>query len=335
VASRLRRYAYAQARIRGELARLLSRPQLETLAAYPDPGALERELAAAGLAPPSFGALAAIERAARHLDGPPREVVRALGRRFECENLKLLLRAVERGVPWREVEPLLLPIGRLGPGRHAQDLLEAGSLADAVARLEPTPFGDALRRQLRPSGASPSVPERLRLELAAEREAWESIARAIDALDAGDRVAALAVAGVEMDAANLVRALRMRRTPGLLPEEVLAYLIRGGLHLDARARAVLAFEPVESWPAELAATPYAAALAAAGSAPALELELRRVRARAALRALRGEPFHLGFVLGALALVELQGADVQRILEGRRLRRPDAWTRAGLVGARTR
>jgi vacuolar-type H+-ATPase subunit C/Vma6 len=335
VASALQRYAYGQARVRARLARLLTRQQLDTLATQPDVASLERELAAAGLGQPALAVLAAIDDLAAMLDGPPREVVRAYRGRFECENLKLLLRARERSIAWAEVEPLLLPVGRLGPGRPAQDLLEAASLADAVARLEATPFGDALRRQIRAAGAQSREPERFGLELIAEREAYESIWRAVSGLDAGDRRAAIGVVGVELDAANLVRTLRMRQAHGLAPEEVLAYAIHGGLHLDARRRAALAHEPVESWASHLAGTPYAAALEATGATPALEHELHRIRARAAERALHGSPFHLGLMLAYLTLVELQAADLQRLLEGARLRRPDSWARAGLVGARGR
>jgi vacuolar-type H+-ATPase subunit C/Vma6 len=335
VTSPLRRYAYGQARVRARLARLLTRQQLDALAAYPDFASLSRELGAAGPTQPALAVLAAVDDLAAMVGGPPRAVLLAYRGRFECENLKLLLRALERGMTWAEVEPMLLPAGRLGPGRRAEELLEAGSVADAVARLDPLPFGDALRRQVRAAGAQSRAPERFRLELVAEREAYEAIWRAVAALDPGDRRAASALVGVELDAANLVRALRMRRAQGLSAEEVLAYAIHGGLHLDARRRAVLAHEPVESWAAHLEGTPYAAALAEAGPTPALEPALRRVRARAAGRALRGAPFHLGFLLAYLTLVELEGADLQRMLEGVRLARPDAWVRAGLVGARGR
>jgi len=335
VASALRRYAYAQARVRARISRLLTRQQLETLAVYPDTESLARELAAAGIDEPVQGVLDAIVRIEAMVSGPPRDVVRAYRARFECENLCVLLRAREAGLAWADVEPLLLRVGRLGPGRAAAELLEAASLADAVARLDPAPFGDALRRQIRAAGAQSRAPERFRLELVAEREAYESIWRAVAALDPADRRSAIGVAGVELDAANLVRALRMRRTYGLGPEEVLAYAIHGGLHLDARLRAVLAHEPIESWPSQLASTPYAAALSAADATPSLEHELRRIRARAALRALRGSPFRLGLLLGYLTLVEVQAADLRRLVEGARLRRPEAWVRAGMVAARER
>lgn len=334
MASALARYAYGQARVRARLARLLPRQQLDTLAGHPDESSLRAELASLGFERPSDGVTAAVADLETMLEGAARDVVLAYRARFECENLKLLLRAIERGLPWAEVEPLLAA-GTLGPGRRAEELLGSSSVAEAVARLDRAPFGDALRRQVRAAAVRSRPPERFRLELVAEREAYEGIWRAVGALDAADRRAATRVVGVELDAANLVRALRMRLYHGLGPEEVLVYAIRGGLHLDDRKRAVLAHEPIESWAAQLASTPYGAALAAAGATPRLEHELRRVRARAAERALSGSPFQIGLMLGYLVLVEIQAGDLQRILEGIRLRRSEEWLRAGLASTRER
>jgi vacuolar-type H+-ATPase subunit C/Vma6 len=334
VASALARYAYGQARVRARIARLLNRQQLETLAGYPDEPSLRRELAALGFERPADAVLAAIDAVQAMLEGAPRDVVIAYRARFECEGLKLVLRAIERGLSWAEVEPLM-PARGLDLGRRAPELLEAGSLADAVMRLDRIPFGDALRRHVRAAQAQSQPLERFRLELVAEREAYEGIWRAAGALGADDRRAARRVLGVEIDAANLVRALRMRLHHALSPEEVLAYSIHGGLHLDAGKRAVLAHEPVESWASHLASTPYGDALAAAGATPELEHELRRVRARAAERALSGSPFQIGLMLAYLVLVELQGTDLQRILEGTRLRRSEDWLRAGLASQRGR
>jgi len=335
VASALRRYAYAQARVRARLSRLLTRQQLDTLAVYPDASSLRRELDALGWGQPAAAVLQAFAEALGMLEGGPREVVAAYRARYECENLGVLLRALERGLPYAEVAALLLPVGALGPGRRAEELLEASSLADAVSRLDPAPFGDALRRQVRAAGARGQSLDRFRLELVAEREVYEAVWGRIQALDPRDRRSAAAVLGVKLDCVNLVRAARLRLHHRLSPEEVLAYAIRGGLHLDAARRAVLAHEPIESWPALLASTPYGVALSSADASQRLEPELGRTLALAAGRALCGSPFQIGLVLAHLVLVELQAGDLQRLVEGKRLRRPEDWLRSGLVTRRDR
>lgn len=331
MASALRRYAYGQARIRAKLSRLLTRQQLEVFAAYPDESLLSRELAALGWEDPAAAVLSRFGEVLDMLAGQPRDVVLAYRARYECENLGVLLRALERGVGYAEIAALLHPVGALAPGPRAEELLEARSLADAVSRLDAKPFGEVLRRHVRAAGAQPL--ERFRLELVAERVVYEDVWAAVQGLEPGDRRFAERVVGVKLDCVNLVRTARLRTHHGLAPEEVLAYAIRGGLHLGAAQRAVLAHEPLEAWPALFASTPYGVALAAAGSPPQLEAELARVLARAAERVLGASPFQLGLMLAYLVLVELQAADLRRLLEGKRLQRPEEWLGAGLVTRR--
>jgi vacuolar-type H+-ATPase subunit C/Vma6 len=328
VASALRRYAYAQARVRARLAHLLTPVQLEALAAVPDPAALERELAALGWADPTAVVLGAWSDALEWLAGPPREVIARERARFELENLKLLLRAVERALPYPDLAPLLLPIGPLGPGALAEAVASAASLAEAVARLAPEPFGDLLRRHVQAAGAA--GPERFRLEAAAERAVWEAIGDAVEALGPADRRAAARLVGARLDVANLVRALRLRAQHGLGPEEVIADARRGG-SFGREERAVLAHEPIAAWAARLAPAPSARALAEVERPWRCERALARLVVREAERALVGSPFSIGVVLAWLVLLESQADDVRRLLQGRRLRRDEAWIREGLVG----
>jgi vacuolar-type H+-ATPase subunit C/Vma6 len=197
-----------------------------------------------------------------------------------------------------------------------------------VARLDPEPFGALLRRHAQAAGAAGA--ERFRLEAAAERAVWEGIWDAVQALDPPDRRAAARLVGARLDVANLLRALRLRAQHGLGPEEVIAYAIRGG-SFGPEERAVLAHEPVESWAARLAGTPYARALEEVERPWRIERELARLVVREAQRALVGSPFSIGVVLAWLVLLESQADDVRRLLQGRRLRRDEAWIRAGLVG----
>jgi vacuolar-type H+-ATPase subunit C/Vma6 len=330
--SAVQRYAYPQARIRARLARLATRPQLDELAAS-SPEAARQELARLGWEDPDRAMLGAFGQVLEMLGGSPREVVVRYRARYECENLKILLRAVERGVAYGEVAPLLHRVGALGPGPAAQEILAASSLPEAVSRLDPHPFGRALRRPL--EGARRPAAERVRLEALAEREVYEAVWSALDGLDAGDRSRAAVLLGVKLDCVNLLRGLRLRRSHGLSAEEVIAYAIRGGRHLGARERAVLAHEPIDSWASQLAATPYGPALASAGTPWKLEWELARVLEAAARRELARSPFSLGLVLAYLILVELVAADARRVGEGKRLGRAASWVDAGLVTGRGR
>ena len=330
--SALRRYAYVQARIRARVARLLSRHQLEMLSEYPDEPTLRRELADLGHPDRTSTLLAAFDEVLAMLGGAPHDVIDRYRGRYECENLKLLLRAVERRSSFDEVRTLLHPVGALGQESVARTVLEAGSLAQAVERLPDEPFGDLLRRRLRAGG--PRDVERFWLETLAEREAHEAVWRRLGSLDAGDRVAATRLLGTKLDCVNLVRCLRLRTHHGLAPEEVLALAIRGGRRVGAAERAILAHQPPSEWSTLLAGTPYASALAHFDSPAELEAALARVLAGSAERQLAAPPFQIGLVLGYLLLLELQCADLRRVLQGKRLRRSREWIAYGLVSERS-
>jgi vacuolar-type H+-ATPase subunit C/Vma6 len=315
MASALRRYAYAQARVRARLAGLLTRTQLELLASYPDEPSLRAELAAAGRSADGRDLFRSYEGVLDMLEGPPRALVERLRDRYAAENLKLLLRARERGLAWPDVERLLLPEPVLGAGRTAQEMLEAPSLRDALERLPAEPFGEALRRHA--EAAARTGPERFRLELVADREVYERLWGALLALAPSDRPSAERLLGTKLDCVNLSRAARMRVQHELAPEEVLVYAVRGGRFLGALERATLGHEPVERWSSALAHTPYARALVDAPVPPRLERGLAPLVAREARRTLRGSPFHVGVPLAFLLLAETELADLRLVVEGRR------------------
>jgi vacuolar-type H+-ATPase subunit C/Vma6 len=329
VASALRSYALAQARIRARIARMPGRHQVELLAEQRDALTLARELDFLGVPDSTAELLAEFDRVVALLEGVPRAVVAGYRDRYEVENLELLLRAAERGLAPHEIASLLLPVGALGSPALAASLLQSGSLAEVVAALPSEPFGDTLRRLLRSASAAP---ERFRLEAVAEREGWERAWRTLAALDAEDRRSAIRVLGAKCDAVNLVRLLRLRLHHQLAPEELVALAIRGGARLGAAERAALAHEEPALWAARLARTPYAPALSAWADPPAVERELARVVARIARAELAGTPFRIGLLLAYLVLLETQTADVRRVVEGVRLARPREWILRGLCGA---
>jgi len=328
MASALRRYAFAQARVRARLARRIGRRALEGLAAAPDDAGVLRELEARGSPERAESVKRAFDEAVAMLAAGPAEVVARYRDRHEWENVAVLLRAAERGRPADEVLPLLRPVGELGTTPAGRAVAEAGSLALALARLPAEPYGDLLRRVA--AAAPRGAPDRFRLELVAEREAWERIWRAVAALGPGERPSAERVVGTKLDCVQLLRFLRLRTEQGLAPPELLALAIRAGHRIGRRERALLAHEPPAEWPRGLAHTPYADALEAFDDPTAVEAALSRVVLAAAKRELAGSPFRIGLVLAYLVLLEIQAGDLGRVLEGRRLGRSSEWICSGLV-----
>jgi vacuolar-type H+-ATPase subunit C/Vma6 len=327
MATALREYAFAQARVRARLGRLASRRALETLAAVPDQEGVLRELEARGRPDLGESVIRAFDDVLAMLAAAPGEVVARYRDRHEWENVAVLLRGAERGLPASEVLPLLQPVGVLGTTPVGRAVAEAGSLAEAVARLPAQPYGELLRRVA--AAAPRGAVERFRLEAVAEREAWERI-WAVASLGAARRRSAARVIGTKLDCVSLLRFLRLRTEHGLGPEEILALAIRAGHRLGRRERALLAHQPPSEWSSRLARTPYARALEPWGDAAAVEAGLSRVVRAAARRELAGSPFRIGLFLAYLVLLELQASDLRRVLEGRRLGRSAEWVCSGFV-----
>jgi len=177
MATALRDYAFAQARVRARLGRLASRRALETLAAVPDQEGVLRELEARGRPDLGESVIRAFDDVLAMLAAAPGEVVARYRDRHEWENVAVLLRGAERGLRADEVLPLLQPVGALGTTPVGRAVAEAGSLAEAVARLPAQPYGELLRRVA--AAAPRGAVERFRLEAVAEREAWERIWAAV------------------------------------------------------------------------------------------------------------------------------------------------------------
>jgi vacuolar-type H+-ATPase subunit C/Vma6 len=328
MASALRSYAYAQARVRARLGRLVGRRALEALAAAPDEAGVLRELEARGRPDLDESVIRAFDDVLAMLAGAPAEVVARYRDRHEWENVAVLLRGAERGLPANEVLPLLQPVGELGTTPAGRMVAEAGSLEEAVARLPAQPYGELLRRVV--AAAPRGAVERFRLEAVAEREAWERIWRAVESLGTTERRSAARVLGTKLDCVGLLRFLRLRSERGLGPEELLALAIRAGHRIGQRERALLAHQPPSEWSSRLSHTPYAGALEAWRDATAVEAGLSRVVRAAARRELAGTPFRIGLILAYLLLLELQASDLRRVREGRRLGRSAEWVCSGLV-----
>src|SRR5512134_2575544 len=129
MAASVRDYALAQARVRARLGRMVGRRSLEALAGAPDEAAVLRELEALGRPDSRESVLNAFDDVIAMLAPAPGEVVARYRDRHEWENVAVLLRGAERGLPADEVLPLLQPVGELGTTPAGRAVAEAGSLA--------------------------------------------------------------------------------------------------------------------------------------------------------------------------------------------------------------
>ncbi len=251
------------------------------------------------LARPLLEQYARLERAFWGTAG--RALVAALFSRFECENLKVLLRAVHSGRTRGEVARLLYPLEDLGR-LPWEELWEARGVSGLVARLGDRPFGRALRHALpRYEVQGNLFPLEMALDLASFRE----IEKAAHGLRGGwDKRMARAVLTPYVDILNISWIIRLRTMFGLGPEEVVNYSLPGGSMSLAHIHGVARAEDLDEF---LNRIPGYASRTLAGTKGWEEVEpgLNRWFFRRLARFFLGPPFHIGVALAYLHEKELE------------------------------
>jgi vacuolar-type H+-ATPase subunit C/Vma6 len=228
---------------------------------------------------------------------------RALCRRHEIENLKLVWRAHVRSHRFEQWKALWRPFGGLETIR-LESCRERASLSELVASLRATPYTDIARSILRAHANDLAA-----AELGFDRWASAAIASAAGALGGGETAARdLALTIVRERDLNLLR--RGVRAYGLSPDALLGSLVVLPRELRSDEVTRLATWTGESgrvihtWPKRWNAGPDLPA-----DWDALLLALRRARHRACRRAFLGSPFCLA---PAVALLLLQEEEVRNI-----------------------
>jgi V/A-type H+-transporting ATPase subunit C len=327
----LRRYAAANARVRTLLPALLGRGGLEALATYPSADTMQDailrtpygEAVLPGLPyeVSLLHRLAAVGRALLPLvPDPERNVLRLYLLRHEVEGLKLVIRAVCRGLAWPAVTPYVVAWPDIATV-DLKRLVEARDLREVVTRLEATPYGPPLR------GALHRIEETgpFAAEVAVELDYYARLWGATATLRAADTARARRVLGILFDILNLGWIARYRDGWHLSPEEILNYTLPDGCWITPVIRRQLVEETDQPWATLLARTPYASPLAEVrpGGFDAAAGALWRFLASEVQRELAGYPFHIGVPLGFLLVQEIEIRDVRILLAARRLAVPMA------------
>ncbi len=175
---------------------------------------------------------------------PARDLIRELWRLYEVDNLKAVLRGIESGATWRAVRYLLVPM----PHHTALPLdallriLEARNMERAIERLRKLSYYEPLAAALpRYQAEGTLFPLEIALDLDCRRALWRCMAR----LPEPDHAQAVRLLGVQLDADNLLWALRFRLYHHLAEEEIINYtLVEHAQVPPAAIRAIAAGEDV-------------------------------------------------------------------------------------------
>jgi V/A-type H+-transporting ATPase subunit C len=333
------RYAAASARVRGRIGRLLTPAQWELLLEAPDLSTMVQNLSTTAYQPlleqvgraamaqpdPSrierwlWQYLATSYRAPLpFMPGATKDLVAWLWRRFEVDNLKMVLRGVERDIPPGRIRDTLVPLGDAS-GLPWESLSEASTVPDVVSRLAGRFYGRALEPALdryRREGLLFVL--EIRLDLAYARE----LLNLVEGLRGRDRREAERFTGTLIDSQNVLWAFRYRLYHDLSPEEILNYTLQRGVRVNTRilreiatgASVMTVLEEV--WDGAL---PDLERLARHRDQQALveaEAMFDRYFYRQAKKTLKGYPLHLGVILAYLVLQETEIGDLVSLIEGK-------------------
>ncbi len=264
------------------------------------------------------------EKLIRITPEPGQQLLIQLWRLYEVNNLKAALRGIETGASWDEVLHLLSPMFHyiILTTDDIQRMLAAGSIVRAIERIRHTPYYDTLIHAVARYEAEKNLfPLEVALDLDYRRGLWQGI----ENLTGMDHEQALRLVGTEIDADNLLWAIRYRVYHHLSVQEIINYTLPFGYQVrdeDIRAiaeggdiitvvkRVYPRIETLEDVPAQTREeiSPQRRQLAL------IERALHRHITDLCYRTFIGNPFHIGIPLAYIMLLERELQDLTTVVE---------------------
>lgn len=254
---------------------------------------------------------AAAEVLVRFLPPRPRQLMAWHNRRFEIENLKVVLRAIHNQADRRRAAGSLVPL-RASRGRW-EALLDAGSVPALMERIQDSPYA----RPLEQAWERYEQERRLfYLEVAIDLFYFGRLVRLIASQRGTDGADARAFLGREIAVQNLLWACRYRIYGRMRPEEILNYTLHRGfaVSLDTVRRVALG-APLEEEARRLGFL-LPRALSEIEALTALEILAERERYRRAAAAVGRPLFGLAGTLAYLSMIEGEARDLSVLAEGK-------------------
>lgn len=273
------------------------------------------------------------------MQGKPRALFDWLWRRYELENLKIVIRVVAGKLPARRIrETLMIPQGS-SSALPWDVLIEAQTVRALLPSLRTTYHGEYYARALEPAlGRYEREDALFVLEVALDLAYYRRLLRILSGLSGQDRREGERFVESLVNEYNLLWAFRYRAYLDLSPEEIMNYTLQRRLRVDGVVvrQIALGMPLMEAtrvvWGEHLPDLERLEGLPPAEALPKLELLLHRARYERAQRALEGYPFHLGTLLAYTVLLESEVHDLTAIVEGKAAGLPPGQIRPMLIGA---
>jgi len=337
---RVRRYGFINAKLRARISKILTDERIGRLAEAPS---LERALAL--LRDTSFAPLEEVYRRTgdlkagelelfrqevevhldleRYLEGEVLELARALGLRYEIENLKNGIRLFFERSHGGVIDDILpyLYRGDIRNGVDAARVAGARDLDEVAETLAPTPYLELFERHRRSIEQDGSL---FPLESALDRHYYRQLLAAAGRLDRLDRPVALRIIGIEIDLTNLSWIIRLRTFHQLSPDAVMPLIVpQGTTGGEELVRSVYERDPLQALQMLIRKQhpELAALLSSRPSDPGsrlllIEQILKQILLHEVGRILSGFPFTVGILLSYMILKREEIRKVRAVLNAR-------------------
>jgi V/A-type H+-transporting ATPase subunit C len=242
-----------------------------------------------------------------------RELILALFRRFEAENLKIILRALFGGLSRDTVSHLLYPVGQLSD-LDWDALWACTTVPELLKHLRPDVFGRSLLHAL-PQFEAQARP--FPLEMALDSSCFQILQRAISALgNRYDRTVTERIVALYIDILNISWVIRLKIDYGLHPEEIVNYTLAGGnvVTLGCLNRLAMA-ENIAEFINHLPPS-FRHELSGIKDWRKISQRLEKYFVQALARIFSGQPFHIGIGVAYLLEKEIELANLITLLQAK-------------------
>ncbi len=186
--------------------------------------------------------------------GTYKDLYKTFMMRFEVENIKSILRAVQRGEPEEEVMAGLLRLGKCKNNIDYDTLVKSQSIEDVVNSLKKTIYYEPLMVHL----GENQLKILFHMELALDKLYFSKLAEQSEYLSRQDRDMMKMFVGRSIDIQNIQLLYRAFKTFNISSEEKFNYAKKGGLEIDLRKLKKLSYiSDLESFITAIGETSYA------------------------------------------------------------------------------
>jgi len=247
--------------------------------------------------------------------GIHRLLIHHLYRRYELENIKVILRMICYEMMKKQAHTLLFPFDRY-QGISVDELLESKDFFDFIKRLKGTWYFDPLDNS---AYRFEKERETFPLEMALDLRYYEILWKIVSSLKGRDKRMALSLIGAKLDMINILWIIRFKENYQFLPEEILNYSLTSGIFIDQKKRKSLAYSiDRKSIVENLKNTPYEGIIKGIEDLDAAHSCLLKYIIHLAKKNWTGSPFQIGVLLDYLLFKEIEVRNLVIITEAKKI-----------------